>query len=315
MEVEKALEILDLKDTNISEIELKQRYRMFALMFHPDKNNSKDASIRFLEIKEAYDLLQKHLDNPEHTQMDMEYNRILKEYLGIQIVDNKVNEILDSILSVCEKQAIYILEKIEGKKFKMMFTLLKKYRHVFFLSESFYQLMEEINERKLKKEEDQEKIEIYPSINDLFQHMVYKLNKNTELYFVPLWHPELVYEDKTTGKEFIVKCIPDLTQNDIIHTGLETKTEMEIIEYSIDENNNLYCTIKYKISYILTKSIHKEKIIVHFGDYKSVFFNPWELNIVEKQTIRWKKEGISIANKDMYDISNKSDLLLNIWLI
>jgi hypothetical protein len=172
--------------------------------------------------------------------------------------------------------------------------------------------MEEINERKLKKEEDQEKIEIYPSINDLFQHMVYKLNKNTELYFVPLWHPELVYEDKTTGKEFIVKCIPDLD-------SLTRKTEVmnmetEIIEYSIDENNNVYCTIKYKISYILTKSIHKEKIIVHFGDYKSVFFNPWELNIVERQTIRWKKEGISIANKDIYDISNKSDLLLNIWL-
>lgn len=306
LNLEEALEILDFKDTNILEIsesELKQRYRMFALMYHPDKNNAEDAAIRFLEIKEAYDLLQKNMSNVNNVDHDFEYNRILKEYLGIQIVDNKVNEILDNILSVCEKQAISILEKIDEKKFKMMFTLLKKYRHVFFLSETFYQLMEEINERKLKKEEEREIIELYPTINDLFQHMVYKLYKNTELYLVPLWHPELIYEDKQIGKDFIVRCIPKWLD------------PLEPLEYSIDENNNFHCSIQYKISYILKKSINKEKITVHFGDYKSVSFNPWELNIVEKQTIRWKKEGISIPNMDIYDISNKSDILLHIFLL
>lgn len=310
LNLEKALDILDFKDTNILEIsesELKQRYRMFALMYHPDKNNAEDASIRFLEIKEAYDLLQKNMSNVNMVDNDFEYNRILKEYLGIQIVDNKVNEILDNILSVCEKQAISILEKIDEKKFKMMFILLKKYRHVFFLSETFYQLMEEINERKLKKKEEREIIELYPTINDLFQHMVYKLYKNTELYLVPLWHSELIYEDKKIGKDFIVRCIPNL----VLTKPLET----EIVDFSIDENNNFHCTIHYKIAYILKKSINKEKITVNFGDYKSVCFNPWELNIVEKQTIRWKKEGISIPNTDIYDISNKADILLHIFLL
>jgi hypothetical protein len=44
-------------------------------------------------------------------------------------------------------------------------------------------------------------------------------------------------------------------------------------------------------------------------------FNPWELNIVENQIIRWKKEGISIQNIDINDISTKSDLFLHIYLL
>lgn len=162
--------------------------------------------------------------------------------------------------------------------------------------------MEEINERKNKKEE-REIIELYPTINDLFQHMVYKLYIKNKLYLVPLWHQELIYEDKITKKDFIVRCIPKLDLDD----GKNSY-------YSIDENNNIHCHIKYNISDILEKSINKETITVYFGDYKSVVFNPWELNIVENQTIRWKKEGISIQNIDINDISTKSDLFLHIYL-
>ena len=54
---------------------------------------------------------------------------------------------------------------------------------------------------------------------------------------------------------------------------------------------------------------------MNFGDYKTVYFNPWELIIVKTQTIRWKKEGISVPTMNaFYDISNKSDILLNIHL-
>jgi hypothetical protein len=321
MEIENALDILGFKDyklTEISETDLKQHYRMFALMYHPDKNSSEDASSKFLEIKEAYDLLQKNMNYIHPNDEENNYHRILKEYLGIQIVDNKVNEILDNILSVCEKQAIIMLEKMEDeKKFNLMYSILKKYRHVFFLSDSFYQCIEEIKERKYKNEEC-EIIEFYPNINDLFQHMVYKLHKNGEIYLVPLWHQELIYEDIITKKDFIVRCIPP---------NLEiTELEKDIIrkKYWIDTNNHLHCDIFYHISYIFEKSLYKEPIHVNFGDYKTVSFNPWELNIVKTQSIRWKKEGISVSINNkvantstmniFYDISNKSDILLNIHL-
>ena len=298
-EIDKALDILGFHSVTISEIsesELKQQYRLNALMYHPDKNSDKDASSRFLEVKESYELLQKYIKSSSTSNFDDDaaentYQRILKEYLGIQIVDNKIHEVLDNILSVCEKQAISIMEKIDGKKFDLMYTILIKYRHVFFLSDTFYQKMEQIKTMKDKKDI----IEIHPTLNELLQHMVYKLYRNDELYLVPLWHHELVYEDKTTKKEFIVRCIPNLEK-----------------EFWIDEYNNLHCNLTYNIVYIFDNSIKKIPIQVKIGDYKTIFFNPWELKMVEQQTIRWKKEGISV---DIYDISSKSDILLHICII
>ena len=246
MEIQHALDILGFKDSKlieISESDLKQQYRTFALMYHPDKNSSEYATSKFVEINEAYELLKENMNCIHPNDEENNYHRILKEYLGIQIVDNKVNEIVDNILSVCEKQAIIILEKIDDKKkFTLIYSILKKYRHVFFLSDSFYQCIEEIKERKHKKEEH-EIIELHPNINDLFQHMVYKLHKNGENYLVPLWHQELIYEDIITKKDFIVRCISP---------KLDLEEEDNIIrkKYWIDENNHLHCDIFYPISYI-----------------------------------------------------------------
>lgn len=317
MDINNALNILGFDEHNISDIsemELKQQYRMYALKYHPDKNASTDASIRFLEIKEAYDLLSANLDIlQEDIECDdineMNYRRILKQYLGIQIIDNKINDVLDNILFVCEKQAIFILEKIEEKKFKMMYSILKKYKNVFFLSDEFYQQMEQINNNKNKKEEDnREIIEIYPTLNDLLQNMIYKLNKNDEIYLVPLWHHELIYEDKQE-EEFIVRCIPNLyVENEHDNSNEQKK------EYWIDEFNNLHCKIEYSISYIMDKSINKERIKVNFGENKTLYFNPWELNIIQTQTIHWKKEGISIPALELNDVTKKADILLYIYL-
>jgi hypothetical protein len=323
MRIKDALQILELDEydiSNISEMELKQQYRKFALMYHPDKNSSNDASFRFLEIKEAYNLLQTHLRdsvtedtlNDDDIIDESNYHKILKEYLGIQIVDDKIHDILDNIFFVCEKQALIILEKIEGKKFYMMYSILKKYKHVFFLSDDFYQQIEEIYERKNKKEV----IELHPTLNDLLNNMVYILNKNNEKYLVPLWHHELIYQDKNTDEEFIVRCIPDLiveneNENDVKDFSIQNNN---IQKYWIDDGNHLNGLIYYPISYILEKSTKKEKIEVIFGNNKSLCFNPWELNIIPSQTIRWKKEGICIPTSEIHDVSKKSDILLHIQL-
>ena len=304
MNKENALKILGIINPNYEQPYLKQQYRLYALMYHPDKNHSKDASARFQEIREAYELL---LDNcreeedmtEDITEEETAYHRILKEYLGIQVVDNKINEVLDKILSVCEKQSISILEKIDGRKFEMMYSLLKKYRHVFFLSEQFYEQMEQIKEKK--ETITKEIVELYPTINELIQHMVYKLYRNDELYLVPLWHHELVYEDKTTGDDFIVRCIPNLGE--------------EVEEIWIDDNNNIHCNQTYSIKYVFEQSLKKKQIEVKIGDYKSIVFNPWELNITPiTQTMRLKKEGISIPVTDINNISNKSDIYLYVTL-
>jgi hypothetical protein len=367
MNIDNALQILGLNDHSISEIsqtELKQHYRMYALMYHPDKNASNDASIRFLEIKEAYDVLNHELEQLKIEDLDdsineTNYHKILMKYLGIQVMDDKINDILDNILFVCEKQALIILEKTEGKKFEIMYSILKKYKTIFFLSDEFYQQLEQIN--KIKNPE-QEIIELYPSLDDLLQNMIYKLHKDNEMYLVPLWFHELIYEDKKTGKEFVVRCIPNLhidneheheheheheqeqkqkqeqeskyiNTDELPHSIIETHTRWDKLnerddvyckvniqngvkkEYWIDELNNLHCKIEYYISYIFDKSIKEEKIKVEFGKYKYLYFDPCELKIIKNQTIRWKKEGITIAASELNDISKKADILLHILLL
>ncbi len=40
-----------------SEAEIKKAYRALAIKYHPDKNPSREATSRFTEIAEAYDVL------------------------------------------------------------------------------------------------------------------------------------------------------------------------------------------------------------------------------------------------------------------
>ncbi|KAL3200132.1 hypothetical protein MRX96_013370 [Rhipicephalus microplus] len=52
-----------------SENSVKKAYRLLALMYHPDKNKSPDAEIKFREIKEAYEAL----STPKHCTTERSY--------------------------------------------------------------------------------------------------------------------------------------------------------------------------------------------------------------------------------------------------
>ena len=214
-------------------------------------------------------------------------------YVFKQENNEKMHDVLDKILSVCEKQSIQILEKIEPKKFQMMYHLLKKYKHVFFLSDDFYEQMEHIYNTKHNQIEI---IELSPNLSDLQQHMIYKLVKDDQVYLVPLWHNELVYEHY--GKEFIVRCVPDFSNEDIW----------------IDDENHIHCNKTYSAVDLIRKSKQREMVDIHLGE-KTVTFLPCELRLTcQPQMIRWKGEGISKISKDVYDISKKSDIICHIVL-
>ena len=57
----KACKILQIDEKNtLDEKNIKKQYRILALTYHPDKNNSPDASMKFQEIHEAYEYLIKY---------------------------------------------------------------------------------------------------------------------------------------------------------------------------------------------------------------------------------------------------------------
>jgi hypothetical protein len=176
------------------------------------------------------------------------------------------------------------------------------------VSESILTLLREIILEKFKD------IQIYilnPSIDDLFENNVYKLEINKTLYFVPLWHGELYFDaniqDKTRNEErnggllslneydIIVKCIPDLPPH-----------------MNIDENNNLYVNINIPFQV----SLLKEKTIPIYLGKKRFDIEIERLLIKEKQTYVFKKMGISVINEnDMYNVERKGDVYVKITFV
>ncbi|RKP20223.1 DnaJ-domain-containing protein [Rozella allomycis CSF55] len=63
-ELDKAYKILNLAPP-VTEKDLASSYRALALKYHPDKNNSEEASQKMKEINNARSIVAKHLDKPE----------------------------------------------------------------------------------------------------------------------------------------------------------------------------------------------------------------------------------------------------------
>ena len=335
MRINEAREILGIQDTVFTLKELKQQYRMNALRYHPDKNGEIDASARFQEIKDAYDFLlpyaiKEELDS-ESEDMDMQenntsgptgssssYSVILKYFMGsLQTTYSErrhglMKEMVETMLSVCEKQAIQILEKTEGVKFQTVYTILTKYRHVFLLSPEFYVEMEKMREKK-KGMGSIEIIEMSPKIEDVFAHMVYKLLRNEETYYVPLWHQEMVFEE-SERKEFMVRCTPDFS-------SLRKKTwDLPIValrETWIDDENHVHLQMVFSIHALWECAQQKKEVVVFFSETKWVCFLPENIFILAEgeQVLRWRKEGIPRISNNICDVSQTSDLMLHVLLI
>jgi hypothetical protein len=308
-----ALEVLGFKDKSIHEItwkDIKQKYRISALMYHPDKNKSLDASTKFLQVQEAYEFLEKiwvFNENENGVEIDIgttnneeenEYMNILQSFFKIITKNEKINEILENVLFICEKKSISLLTTLDKNKFKLIYVILNKYRNVFLLTDEFYNELEKIKEIHMnpyKKEvEDLEIITINVTIDDLLDNLVYKYVREEEIYFVPTWHRELIYEYNNV--EFMIECV--LNENNKIW---------------IDEENDIHQEITYSLLDIFEKSKNNENIEVYYGK-KSFTFSPEIIQFKKKQTIGWFQKGIPKMMSDIYNISNKSDVFLHIFL-
>jgi len=133
-------------------------------------------------------------------------------------------------------------------------------------------------------------IQIYvlnPSINDLFQNNVYKLDIDRKLYFVPLWHSELYFDS-----DIIVKCNPELPKN-----------------IEIDEDNNLIVTERISITSSLFGGKSRP---IKIGDYS--FELPMDqLFVRQYQTFILRGKGISkIVENNIYEIEDKADIIVKI---
>ena len=306
MNYNKACENLGIdKKKKITKEYLKKVFRMNALKYHPDKNSSPDASIRFQQIHESYEYLMKSLeynifdgndDNNDDNDNDNEktgYSGILFSFLkNIMKKDGNTDGlyyiIIDKISNTCEKKALELIQKIDKNKLIKIYEIIKKYGEFLHFSNDFIEKIHQVLNDKIKNDEC---IILNPSIDDLFANNLYKLKVNDFTYIVPLWHHELVYDN--SGNDIYVKCYPVLPDN-----------------VSIDEQNNIHIECNFDIKEIL----NLEFIEINVGNNIIDFYTN-ELLVKRKQSIVLKNEGISKINtKDIYDISKKSDVYVYIGL-
>jgi curved DNA-binding protein CbpA len=302
MNLKEALDILEIENIVFLTLDsLKKRYHKKALQNHPDKNgNTQESTHHFQRIQEAYELLKREIrflnEGQEHQNIDDEnifepsnvgYNTILHLFID-GVLKGKYNEFISNIVkdiaSGCREISLKLFEDMNKEQSLSIYNFIVKYKQLLRISD---ETLEKVKEILLNKFKDMQIYVLNPSINDLFQNNVYKLDLDNKLYFVPLWHSELYFDS-----DIIVKCNPELPEN-----------------VEIDEDNNLIITERISI----TSSLFVDKSrVIKIGDYS--FELPLDQLFVRQfQTVVLRGKGISkIVEHDIYEIEDKSDIIVKI---
>ena len=320
MNYKDAFEILeiDLSQVSYNDITnqyLNKQYRKLALKNHPDKNgNSDESNEKFKQINEAYTYLKREIrhldseinngssteeneynDNTKDNDNDVEsslYFDMLKEFMKT-IFEGSYTDILskivNDIMSAGKKISVKIFDELDKDTALNIYSFLSNYRSILHLSSETLEIIREI---VVKKYDNVQVYKLNPTLNDLINNNLYKLYLNEELFLVPLWHSESYYE--TTSGEIIVLCEPELPEN-----------------IEIDDDNNICISIDFRLE---DKTIKDNiPISVNIAD-KMFYILPSQLYIKREQIYRIKNEGITKTKKDICDITEKTDIIVNITI-
>lgn len=306
--LEMALETLEINIDEVSTITkdyLKKKYHKLSLKWHPDKNteNVDDSTKKFQEINDSYVYLLKNLFNensntftttePTSTENMYLYRVMLLGFLKLIISGEYLLNIVQEIILNSNILTTSIFENIDVRTAIDLYNLLCKYREVFHISNDVLSYISLLIKEKYKNDKI---IILRASLDDLWQNNIYKLNFNGEYYLVPLWHNELHFEKNN----LIVLCNPTLSD-----------------EISIDENNNIIIDVKINIKNELSELMmgNENYKIVSIGCQNfAIPLN--KLSLKKYQIYKFKGQGISqIIENDIYNTSNKSDVIMRIYLV
>jgi hypothetical protein len=292
MDYKSACKILNLKQ-KFDIKTLKRHYYKAALLYHPDKNKEPDAEIKFQETNAAYEYLQKYL-NVVVEDTSSNYFTIIKKCVSnlfptVPWNDIFIDSTLNGIITNCKKASLKIFSDINKDKAFEVYTFLSENKEIFDVSEDTLKEMYQILQKKLNEDYI---IILNPTIEDLLDDKIYKLNIYNHEYLVPLWNYEVCFD--ISGADLIVKSIPDL--DDYI---------------TIDNNNNIICKFQGKIQDVL----NKKKITIKLGS-KFFTIEGEKLSIKPEQTFVFRNKGLlKIDEEDLYSTTERGNIYVDIKLI
>ena len=295
MNHELAVDLLGLESCNFTLAELKKKYRKLALQKHPDKNgNTKESCEEFRLIYDAYVYLKKESDAFDNGNIDTDtenstensfdsnvsYVSLIAKFLsGLQYNDVFIKVVQELLVS---RFSWKLVERLDSDMLLNIYNFLSSYRLVFGITDEILANLKKAIVNKYKH--------VYvlnPKLSDLLENKVYKLMVDDKLYVVPLWHKE-IYFDCSNNEEIIVICEPELPEN-----------------IKIDEENNILVEVTIHMSELFSSDKIK-------FEYEGLSFEiPLNrLFIKREQTYKFLKSGITKITDDIYNVSDKSDVVV-----
>jgi hypothetical protein len=307
MDYNTALNTLEITYNELTLENLKKQYRKLALKHHPDKNgNTSESNEKFKQLNESYSFLKREIRHLNTQEYDVEndidsdvdlnayvYFDILKLFMK-HILEGNYNDIISKIVTEIVGGAttisLKLFEDLDKDTSLNIYMFLSKQRSVLHLNQT---ILEKIREIVIQKYDNVQLYKLNPSFNDLFNNNVYKLYIDCNLYLVPLWYNELYFDG--SGCEIIVVCEPELPKN-----------------ITIDDDNNILYVIELNLDNEIPNMIRNNKdIIINICDIN--FYIPIsEIYMRKEQYYTIKNSGLSKIKSDIYDISEKADIIIKI---
>jgi hypothetical protein len=340
MDLNKALLILEIGQlTNLTEEYVKKKYHKLALINHPDKNgNSMESTNKFQQINEAYDFLSKELNtingspnnnfndfakgsddfvsSTQSEESNCKYIYLLSLFINSiiegpnawnkEVIKNIIKEIVTLGLNkiACEKNVYLnnIFSELDKDSSLEVYSFICKYKHILYISNDTLEFVSSLIKEKYKNDRV---FILNPSITDLLESNIYKLNVDDQLYLVPLWHNELYFDAKSLAAksldngEIIVLCNPELPEN-----------------MTIDEDNNLHLSLDLEGQKLLDLIKTEQKFVSLLIGTRDFSIPLNKLYIKKEQIYRFIKQGIAnVIENDMYNVSSKSDIIVKIRIV